>query len=133
MKKIKYLLLPIIGLSLSSCTFYASHYKALILVTSQKTSEGSISFDEFDGQYVFSLKRTSDGEGDIKYFGSLKEGNVEVFYVDSVSKRECPLFNISSGEVVDSHGGYVEKGYKVRIVLRSESKVFGGSFTFDVN
>ena len=133
MKKIKYLVLPLIGLSLSSCTSYASHYKAFLLVTSQKTSEGKISFDEFDGQYVFNLKKTSDGEGDIKYHGFLGKGHIDVFYVDPITKQENSLFTISSGELIDSHKGYVEKGYKVKIVLRSESKALDGNFTFNVN
>ena len=133
MKKIKYLLLPLLGLSLSSCANYASHYKAIVLITSKKTSEGSIKFGEFEGQYVFNLKKTTSGEGDIKYTASLIEGHVDVSYVDPISKQELSLFSINSGETVDSHGGYVEKGYKVMIIVKSERTAHEGSFTFNLN
>ena len=133
MKSIRYLALPLIAFSLCSCTTYSSKYKAVVLITSQKTSEGRIRFGEFDGQYVFNLKKTSDGEGDIKYTGSLGEGHIDVFYVDPITRKENPLFSISSGEIVDSHKGYVEKGYKVKIVLRTESIASNGNFTFNVN
>ena len=133
MKKISYLLLPLIGLSLSSCTTYASHYKAIILVTSQQTSEGSMRFGDFEGQYVFKLKKTTGGEGDIKYAASLMEGYVDVSYVDPVSKQELSLFSLDSGESVNSHGGYVEKGYKVIIIVKSEGNAHEGNFTFNIN
>ena len=133
MKKIKYLLLPLIGLSLTSCTTYASHYKAIVLVTSQHTSDGSIRFGEFEGQYVFDLKKTSNGEGDIKYTGFLGEGRVRVFYIDPITKHEIDLFTLSSGEMIDSHSGYVEKGYRVKIVLKGEGSLKDGNFTFNVN
>ena len=133
MKKINYLLLPLIGLSICSCTTYKSHYKAVVLITSQKTSEGSIRFGHFEGQYVFNLKKTSDGEGDIKYTGYLGEGHVDVTYVDPLTKQELPLFSLNSGETVDSHAGYIEKGYKVIIIVKAENGASEGGFTFNLN
>ena len=90
-------------------------------------------FGEFEGQYVFNLKRTTQGEGDIKYSASLKEGHVDVSYVDPVTKQELELFSINSGEEVNSHAGYVEKGYKVIIIVKSQGSVQEGSFTFNIN
>ena len=133
MKKIAYLLFPLIGLSLTSCITYKSHYKAIVLITNEHGGEGSMSFGQFEGQYVFNLKRTTQGEGDIKYSASLQEGHVDVTYVDSITKQELPLFSLNSGEEVNSHAGYVEKGYKVIIIVKSEGSVQEGSFAFNIN
>ena len=133
MKKIAYLLFPLIGLSLCSCTTYKSHYKAIVLITNQHGGEGSITFGQFEGQYVFNLKRSTQGEGDIKYSASLEAGHVDVTYVDSVTKQELPLFSLNSGEEVNSHTGYVEKGYKVIIIVKSDGSAKEGSFTFNIN
>ena len=133
MKKINYLLFPLIGLSLCSCTTYKSHYKAVVLITHQSGGEGSIRFGDFEGQYVFRLKKTTDGEGDIKYDASLLGGHVDVTYVDPFSKQELPLFSLDSGELISSHGGYVEKGYKVIIIVKSEGSAHEGNFTFNIN
>ena len=104
-----------------------------MLITNQHGGEGSIRFGEFEGQYVFNLKRSTQGEGDIKYSASLKEGHVDVSYVDPISKQELSLFSRNSGEEVNSHAGYVEKGYKVIIIVKSESSVQEGSFAFNIN
>lgn len=133
MKKIIYLLLPLIGLSICSCTTYKSHYKAKFLVTSQHDGKGSIAFGHFEGQYVFNLKKTTSGEGNIKYTGSLSDGHVDVTYVDPIANQELPLFSISSGEVIDGDGGYIEKGYKVTIIVKADTEATDGSFTFNVN
>ena len=133
MKKIAYLLFPLIGLSLTSCTTYRSHYKAIMLITNQHGGEGSMRFGNFEGQYVFKLKKTTSGEGDIKYSASLEEGHVDVTYVDPISKQELSLFSINSGEEVNSHAGYVEKGYKVIIIVKSEGSAHEGNFTFNIN
>ena len=133
MKKTSYLLFLLIGLSLCSCTIYKSHYNAILLITNEHGGEGNMQFGRFEGQYVFNLKKTTQGEGDIKYSASLKEGHVDVTYVDPISKNEIPLFSIDSNEAVDSHAGYVEKGYKVIIIVKSNGSVKEGNFTFNIN
>ena len=133
MKSIRFLALPLIAISLCSCTTYRSHYKAIVLITNEYGGEGNMKFGNFEGQYVFKLRRTSDGEGAIKYTASLKEGHVDVSYVDPISKQELTLFSINSGEEIDSQSGYVEKGYKVIIIVKSEGSAHEGSFAFNIN
>ena len=133
MKKITYLLLPLIGLSICSCNNYSSHYKSILSITNEHGGEGSLSFAEFEGQYVFKLKKTTQGEGSIKYSASLKEGHVDVYYVDPISKQELSMFSINSGETLDSYAGYVEKGYRVIIIVKSEGRVYDGRFAFNID
>lgn len=133
MKIHRFLTLPLIAVSLCSCTIYKSHYKAIVLITNEHGGEGNMKFGDFEGQYVFKLRRTSDGEGAIKYTASLKEGHVDVSYVNPITKQELALFSINSGEEVDSQSGYVEKGYKVIIIVKSEGSAHEGSFAFNIN
>ena len=133
MKILRFLTLPLIAISLCSCTTYRSHYKAIVLITNEHGGEGNMKFGDFEGQYVFNLKRSAQGEGDIKYTASLKEGHVDFSYVDPISKQELELFSINSGEEVNSHSGYVEKGYIVIIIVKSEGSAHEGSFAFNIN
>ena len=59
--------------------------------------------------------------------------SVDVSYVNPITKQELALFSINSGEEVDSQSGYVEKGYKVIIIVKSEGSAHEGSFAFNIN
>lgn len=131
MKKKLLTLLTFAPLALCSCE--ASSYSALMLITSKHTTTGSISFSAFEGQYVFKLKRTEEGEGTIKYTASLEEGHMEVLYKATMMDEYEKMFDISGGETKDGYMGYLEKGYKVTIIVRSDGKAATGSFTFDTN
>ncbi len=116
------LLLTII--SLVGCG-YSSSYKATGFVHSNHGSEADMSFGSFDGRMVFKLK--SSGEGDITYKAKLESGSAKVYYDYFGTKEE--LFAIGDGEGVDSHGGYVEKGY-VYIIVETDEKCTNGEFWF---
>ena len=131
MKKKLLTLLTLSPLLLGGCVF--SKYKAFILKTTKTTSYGSIEFDSFEGQYVFKLKRTEAGEGAIKFTASLGEGHVEVSFSTFASSGYQKMFEINAGETLNAYSGYLEKGYRVTIIVKSEGKVSNGSFTFDAN
>ena len=128
MKSIRFLALPLIALSLCSCSTYRSKYFAIVLITSNTKSKSSISFGEFTGRYVFNMQKTSDGEGAIEYYASLGQGHLTITYV--VSNRAEVLFTISDGQTFDAFGGYIEKGQKVKIVLDAPEKAENGDFAF---
>ena len=116
---------------ITSCV--SSHYKALMMVTENHTSYASISFSEFTGQYVFKLKRTEVGEGSIRFNARLEEGHIEVFFKASMMDDYKSMFVINGGETIDNYMGYLEKGWKVSIIVKSEGTASSGSFTFDSN
>ena len=130
MNKAKLFIIPFIGLFLCSCENYSSHYKALMMVSTQHKDHGSIRFMEFEGQYVFNFKKTSAGEGAIYYSASLETGSVDVTYV--ALGTESLLFTIKSGQTFNTYGGYVEKGQKVKVIVRSNAKAINGDFNFRI-
>ena len=127
MKKIKYLVLPLIAFSLCSC----HHYKAFMLITENHGNNASMRFDEFEGEYIFKLKKKDAGEGPITYEASLEEGSVDVTYI--IYGTESLLFTIRGGESLRNQWGYVEKGQKVQIIVKSNCKSTNGNFTFNLN
>lgn len=124
-------LLTLSPLMLCSCE--SSHYKAIMMVRNNGISTCSIKFEQFEGQYVFRIKRTKAGEGSIKFTASLEEGHMEVLYKATLMNEYSMMFEINSGETKDGYMGYLEKGYKVTIIVKSDGKAINGSFTFDSN
>ena len=124
-------LLVLSPLFLASCA-PTSSYKALVMISENHANTGSIRFSEFEGTYVFKLNKQNPGEGAISYTASIEEGNVKVTYI-AFTDEELNLFSITSGESLEGSGGYIEKGYRVHIIIRSDGKVKNGSFTFDLN
>ena len=88
-------------------------------------------FDEFEGEYVFKLKKKDAGEGPIVYEASLEAGSVDVTYI--YMGEESLLFTIQAGETIRDQRGYVEKGQKVKIIVKSNCKSTNGNFTFNLN
>lgn len=131
MKAKSLILLTLAPLFLCSCDTYYSKYKAILLLTSNHGNSANISFHEFEGTYVFKLKKKNAGEGDIKYKASLESGKIGVKYY--TFGNESNLFSIEGGESLDNHFGYIEQGYKVTIIIISEGKAINGSFSFDLN
>ena len=127
MKKIKYLAIPLIALSLCSC----SHYKAFILVTENHGNQASMRFDEFEGQYEFKLVKKSSGEGAISFWGSIGEGSIDVTYI--YNGEESLLFTVSTGESVRDQKGSFKQKEKVKIIVKSNCKSLNGDFTFNIN
>ncbi len=118
-------------LFLASCAPVSS-YKALLLIRENHGNTGNLRFSEFEGTYVFKLKKQNPGEGAISYKASIEEGNVKVSYI-AFTDDEINLFSITSGESLEGSGGYIEKGYRVHIIIRSDGKVKNGNFIFDLN
>ena len=110
---------------------YTSSYYALVCSHSSLVSNGKISFKEFKGRFVFKLKRTSDGDGPISYEGSIKEGEVTVFY--DVNDTKYDLFSLSGEETASGYSENIERGKYVCIVLQSNGKIKEGKFTFNMN
>lgn len=104
-----------------------------MMVRNNGISTCSIKFEQFEGQYVFRIKRTKAGEGSIKFTASLEEGHMEVLYKATLMNEYSMMFEINSGETKDGYMGYLEKGYKVTIIVKSDGKAINGSFTFDSN
>ena len=127
MKKIKYLAIPLIALSLCSC----HHYKAFILITSNHGNNASMTFDEFEGEYVFKLKKKDAQEGPLVYQGTVETGSIDVTY--KVNGEESLLFTVTNGESVRNQKGTFHKGDKVEILIKSNCKSLKGEFTFNLN
>ena len=127
MKKIKYLAISLIAFSLCSC----HHYKAFILVTTNRGNNASMKFDEFEGEYVFKLKKKDAQQGPLVYWGSVETGSIDVTYV--VNGEESLLFTVTNGESVRDQKGNFNKGDKVKIIVKSNCKSLNGDFTFNLN
>ena len=83
-------------------------------------------FNRFDGTYVFKLKKTNGGEGDIKYTSSLGDGELNVYY-DIHGTKEL-LFSITGGESVNDRGGYIESEKTVYIIIEAVSTSDGSVY-----
>ena len=114
-------------LSLTGCGKYTSSYKAVGFVHSNSSGSAEMRFYSFEGKMVFKLK--SSGEGDLKYTAELESGTAAVYYDYSGTRSE--LFTISSGEALDSHGGYIETG-TVYIIVETDRESKNGAFSFNV-
>jgi len=124
-------LFGIAPLLLSGCKVYSSKYKALLLVTTNNGNSATMSFEEFEGTYVFKLKKQNKGESDIKFAASLESGKINVEYY--AFNNESNLFTISGGETLNDHSGYIEHGYKVSIIVTAEEKAINGHLTFNLD
>ena len=127
MHRVSSLLIPLVALSLCSCT----HYKAFILITENHGNSASMKFDKFEGEYVFKLKKKDAGEGPIVFEASLGTGSMDVTY--EVNGEESLLFTIGGGETVRNQRGAINKGDKVKIVVKSNCESLNGNFTFNLN
>ena len=135
MKKVKLLLLPLIASSLCSCSAKSSHYNSLMMISEARNEVSRLQFEQFEGNYVFKMKKTSDGEGAIRYSVSLGEGKADVLYsfeYGATKEKEKLLLTINGGEKLDGTFGYVEKGYKVFINIISSGQISKGDFHFEI-
>ena len=114
-------------ISLTGCGKYNSSYKAIGFIHANDSTSAMMNFYSFDGTIVFKLK--SSGEGDLKYTAKLESGTATVYYDYYGSKAE--LFSISSGEEIDSHGGYIESG-TVYIIVETNGECMNGELRVNV-
>ena len=128
MKKMLSLILTISLVALlSSCGTqgrYVSAYTAMGLVKSNTKSSCEASFQSLKGRLVFKLKAPdSPSEGDISYSIESNDGEIALYY-DIYGTKEA-LAKVSSGESVESSGGYVEAGKTVYIIIEATEKAKG--------
>ena len=116
-------------LFLSSCSPYVSSYKAFMLVRSNAAEHSYVNFEELEGTLVFKMKKKTPGEGALIYEAFLGEGKVNV--IANIFNVESNLFTINGGESYEkTQGAYVEHGYSVYIVLKTEGRCTNGRFDF---
>ncbi|MBP5162422.1 MAG: hypothetical protein ILP16_05535, partial [Spirochaetales bacterium] len=119
------LLFVMIALALLvGCSKYVSHYSAMMLVTEQSSKAGSISFSSFSGTKVFKLK----SDGHLNYSAKLDEGSATVYYDDGTKSE---LFSIGAGQEIKPSSATVGSG-TVYVIVQTDGKCKGGSFSFDV-
>ena len=110
-------LLLVMLLTLTACEPYTSTYKAIMLITNHTTNSCSAKFDRLTGTMVFKVRRTEPGEGDIAYSITVEEGELTLYY-DAFGVKE-QLVKATAGQSVTARGGYVEKGYKVYVIIEA--------------
>ena len=135
MKKAKLILLPLVASSLCSCYMRSSHYNSIMMISENRNESSRLTFEQFEGNYVFRMKKTSPGEGGLSYKVSLGTGKADVTYVvDSIAgkQKETLLCTINGGESLEGTFGYVEKGYKVYINIVSDGRIEKGDFHFQM-
>ena len=110
-------LLLVMLLTLTACEPYTSSYKAIMLITNHTTNSCSAKFDRLTGTMVFKVRRTEPGEGDIAYSITVEEGELTLYY-DAFGVKE-QLAKATAGQSVPARGGYVEKGYKVYVIIEA--------------
>ena len=131
MKTFKYLAIPLIALSLTSCTTRSSHYNSIMMISSQTSENCRLSFEEFKGNYVFKMQKKGDGESTLKYTASLREGTVDIMYAVN-NEDDHLLLRVSSGEKEEGTIRSLNKGNKVFINIISDGNVSGGDFHFEI-
>lgn len=110
-------LLLVMLLTLTACEPYTSSYKAIMLITNHTTNSCSAKFDRLTGTMVFKVRRTEPGEGDIGYSITVEEGELTLYY-DALGVKE-QLAKVTAGQSVTARDGYVEKGYKVYVIIEA--------------
>ena len=106
-------------LCLAGCSIkYASHYSALMLITTNTPSRAGISFSSFDGTKSFRFNCKTPGTL-LKYSGKLDDGSVTVSIDTDGTERE--LFSLASKEQLNSSTALKDAG-TVYIIVRSNGK-----------
>jgi len=130
MKKVlvSLLLASLMIFSLVGCSAHLSHYSALMLVTTNKSDEASMSFSSFNGTKVFTL--TLKEGGVIKYSAVIESGEATVYI--EVGENKTEMFKITSGESINSYYELYDYKGKVYITVESNGKISEGRFDFEV-
>lgn len=124
MKKIiAFVLTLLLLVSMCSCGKYISSYKALGLLKSQTSHSCEASFHSLEGQLVYKIRKSADGEGDISYNVKVDKGEICIYYDANGEKEE--LVRVKEGETVEDVGGYVEGGKPVYIIIEATETAKG--------
>ena len=111
----------------AGCSAYRSHYKAVGFVHSNTPGSAFMSFYEFEGTNVFTLKCKNAG-GKLKYSAKLETGAIKVYYDTDGSKKE--LFSVGAGDEISSSLDLASAG-KTYIIVETDGKCMNGDFQFD--
>ena len=115
--------------TLSACgSRYVSHYKAMLMVSTNTSKKASVSFDSFSGTYIMKLKNKSADEAFMTYEATLGEGNIKVYY--DFSGEKLDLFEIENNGSVDGKTEAFTGNKTIYIIIESDGKCSEGSFSF---
>ncbi len=133
MKKVVGVIVAVLALvlcfALSACvTKYSSHYSSTVMVSSNTSKEGSVSFDTFSGTYVMQFRNTGDEKAVITYNASLKEGNIKVYY--DFNDEKLDLFEIGTDGSVKGKTEAFTSNKTIYVIIESDGKCSEGSFSF---
>lgn len=110
---------------LAGCVKYASHYSALMMVSTNTSKEASVDFSSLKGSKSFKLK----SDGVLNYSAKLGSGNATVYYDYNGTKTE--LFSIKAGQEVGPASVKVIPG-TVYVIVQTDGRCGDGHFSFDV-
>ena len=114
---------------LSACeNKYVSRYNAMLMVRTNTSNKASVSFDSFSGTLVMHLKNKSADEVFIDYEGTLREGNIKVYY--DFNDEKLNLFEIEAKGSVDGKTETFTGNKTIYIIIESDGKCSDGSFSF---
>ncbi|MBO4326086.1 MAG: hypothetical protein J5950_02300 [Clostridia bacterium] len=129
-RKILIIALAIILLSVSfSGCGYTSSYVAVGFVHSNTSHSASMSFYQFKGRMVFTLRCTGSDEGRLNYTGKLESGEIKVALKQG--SEMTGLFVLKDGDEVDSFVENIGTGV-IYIFVESADKSMNGSLKFDL-
>ena len=120
----------LMAIGFTGCNIRVSSYRALMLVQTNTKHEASMSFSEFTGTKVFTLKVDGNKEMMLSYSAELDNGKAEVFYEYNGEKTD--LFTIESGEEKNSKVGPFSSG-TIYITVKTMETCDEGKFVFSLN
>ncbi len=120
----------LMAIGFTGCNIRVSSYRALMLVQTNTKHEASMSFSEFTGTKVFTLKVVGNKEMMLSYSAELDNGKAEVFYEYNGEKTD--LFTIESGEEKNSKVGPFSSG-TIYITVKTMETCDEGKFVFSLN
>lgn len=120
----------LMAIGFTGCNMRVSSYRALMLVQTNTKHEASMSFSEFTGTKVFTLKVDGNMEMMLSYSAELGNGKAEVFYEYNGEKTD--LFTIEPGEEKKSKIGPFSSG-TIYITVKTIETCDEGKFDFSLN
>ncbi len=114
---------------LTGCGKYVSSYSAVGFVHSNTSGSASMSFYQFSGRMVFTLKNRDGSEGQLKVSAALESGSAAVYCDEDGTKKE--LFSLQAGDALESVFGPLTCK-TVYIIVETSEKCRNGSLRFDM-
>ena len=127
MKKIAVMVLAVVMCTMcfTSCGGYESKYYAVAFVHSNTDQRGEMSFSEFEGTYVFELKRPS-ADAKLAVGGKNQSGSMTVYVDHDGEKRELLCID-EPGEIEKAYQTDLENE-KIYVIVESNGKCHEGAF-----